>query len=194
MISETIKARRGDSTLEKYGLLTKFLDGQALMSGDDRVIVTQTGKGQEVVLAQPRPSIVTPLQVSLSGSDRFRVSEGYVNGRLPMVKTDQGEEPVVDEDGVPHAPARLPTTRPIVVVAEVTFKDDLAFDKVVITTRPPGEIKRLGSADISEKGKLKGHIPLAFLRGARFVQFTLHNLQARAYRRLGTARILYWPA
>lgn len=189
-----LKAAPGDSIRRRYNQLVAWIDGQRIISHDDRVHVHQTPNGQHVTLTQRPPSIVIPLQVRTSGSDLFSVAEGYINGRLPLILTRGGQEvPLVDEDGVPHAAARLPADRPLVVTAEVSFKEDLSLDKILIVTKKPAELKRTGSAEISGK-TLKGHIPLAFIRGSVFYQFTLHNLQARAYRDAGTPRMIYWPA
>lgn len=194
MISEALKASPGDNILRKYRQLADAIETQRMVSLDDRIQVNQTPNGQHVTLTQRAPSIVIPLQVRASGAESFSVAEGYINGRLPLVVTRSGREvPLVDEDGMPHAAARLPKDRPLVVVAEVVFQEDLSLDKIVIKTKRPRELKRTGVAEVSNKS-LIGHIPLAFLRRNVFTQFTLHNLQVRAYRNGPTARILYWPA
>lgn len=189
-----LEAAPGDNIRRRYNQLLGWIDAQKIISHDDRVTVHQTANGQHVTLTQRPPAIVIPLQVRASGAENFSVAEGYINGRLPLIVTRAGQEvAIVDEDGVPHPPARLPTGRPLVVVAEVTFHDNLSLNKVVIVTKKPEELKRTGSAEMSGK-TLKGHIPLAFLRGSVFYQFTLHNLQVRAFRDRGTPRIIYWPA
>lgn len=193
-IPSELKAERGDDVRTHYDQLARWLDAQKLVSQDDRVLIHQTSQGQHVTLAQRPPSIVTPLQVRQSGSDFYSVSEGYVNGRLPVIASLRGEIPLVDEDGVPHAASRLPKIRPLVVVAEVTFTPALNLDKVLITTKQPAELLRTGTADISAEGAITGHIPLAFSRGGQFFQFTLHNLQARAFTDNGRPRVIYWPS
>ena len=195
-IPNELLASPGDSMRQKYNQLLAWIDSQKLISQDYRVIINQTHNGQDVVLNQPQPSIATPLYVGQSGKDGFIVSEGYVNGRLPVILNKQGqEEPLVDSDGLPHKPAKLPTDRPILVVAEVTFTDSLALEKVLITTKKPNELLRTGAANYSTgTGKITGHIPLAFNRGSLFIQFTLHNLQARAYLNEGQRRVIYWPS
>lgn len=194
-IPNDLLASPGDSIRQKYTQLLAWIDAQKLISQDDRVTTNQTPNGQFVVMVQPPPSIVTPLQVRQSGEGSYSVSEGYVNGRLPVIVNRQGkEEPLVDPDGVPHGPAKLPPDRPILVVAEVTFTETLSLEKVLITTKKPDELLRTGAANYSTgTGKITGHIPLAFNRQGAFIQFTLHNLQARAYLNEGRRRVIYWP-
>ena len=194
-IPSELLASPGDSIRQKYTQLLAWIDAQKLVSQDDRVTTNQTPNGQFVVMNQRPPSIVTPLQVAQSGKDGFVVREGYVNGRLPLILNKQGqEEPLVDPDGLPHKPAKLPPDRPILVVAEVTFTQTLALEKVLITTKKPNELLRTGAANYSTgTGKITGHIPLAFNRSGAFIQFTLHNLQARAYLNEGQRRVIYWP-
>ena len=194
-IPSELLASPGDSIRQKYTQLLAWIDAQKMISQDDRVTTNQTPNGQFVLMNQRPPSIVTPLQVAQSGKDGFVVREGYVNGRLPVILNKQGqEEPLVDPDGQPHKPAKLPPDRPILVVAEVTFTDALALEKVLITTKKPNELLRTGAANYSTgTGKITGHIPLAFNRSGAFIQFTLHNLQARAYLNEGQRRVIYWP-
>jgi len=194
-IPSELLASPGDSIRQKYTQLLAWIDAQKMISQDDRVTTNQTPNGQFVVMNQRPPSIVTPLQVAQSGKDGFVVREGYVNGRLPLIANKQGqEEPLVDPDGQPHKPAKLPPDRPILVVAEVTFTQTLALEKVLITTKKPNELLRTGAANYSTStGKVTGHIPLAFNRSGTFIQFTLHNLQARAYLNEGQRRVIYWP-
>ena len=194
-IPSELLASPGDSIRQKYTQLLAWIDAQKMISQDDRVTTNQTPNGQFVVMNQRPPSIVTPLQVAQSGKDGFVVREGYVNGRLPVIVNKQGqEEPLVDPDGLPHKPAKLPPDRPILVVAEVTFTQTLALEKVLITTKKPNELLRTGAANYSTgTGKITGHIPLAFNRSGAFIQFTLHNLQARAYENEGQRRVIYWP-
>ena len=195
-IPSELLASPGDSIRQKYTQLLAWIDAQKMISQDDRVTTNQTPNGQFVVMNQRPPSIVTPLQVAQSGKDGFVVREGYVNGRLPLILNKQGqEEPLVDPDGQPHKPAKLPPDRPILVVAEVTFTQTLALEKVLITTKKPNELLRTGAANYSTgTGKITGHIPLAFNRSGTFIQFTLHNLQARAYLNEGQRRVIYWPS
>lgn len=194
-IPSELLASPGDSIRQKYTQLLAWIDAQKMISQDDRVTTNQTPNGQFVVMNQRPPSIVTPLQVAQSGKDGFVVREGYVNGRLPVILNKQGQEgPLVDPDGQPHKPAKLPPDRPILVVAEVTFTQTLALEKVLITTKKPNELLRTGAANYSTStGKVTGHIPLAFNRSGTFIQFALHNLQARAYLNEGQRRVIYWP-
>ena len=194
-IPSELLASPGDSIRQKYTQLLAWIDAQKLVSQDDRVTTNQTPNGQFVVMNQRPPSIFTPLQVAQSGKDGFVVREGYVNGRLPVILNKQGqEEPLVDPDGQPHKPAKLPPDRPILVVAELIFTQTLALEKVLITTKKPNELLRTGAANYSTgTGKVTGHIPLAFNRSGAFIQFTLHNLQARAYLNEGQRRVIYWP-
>jgi len=192
-----LQATAGDNVLEKYSLLRRYVQAMRLISDDSRVLITQSRTGQKVTLTQPPPTLPTPLQVRQIGRDEFSMAEGYINGRLPLIQTIRsGEQPLVDEDGVPHLPARLPPDRPILVVAEVKFKGDFSLESIKITTKLPRELIRTGTANYAAAGQgtITGHIPLAFNRRGRFLQFTLHNLQVRAYQDGGTRRIIYWPA
>lgn len=191
-----LRAQPGDNILEKYHALLRHIEAQRLVGTDDRVLITPTAHGQHVSVTQRPPSVPIPLQVRQIGARSFSVAEGYINGRLPLIMTNQGERPLVDEDGVPHLPARLPPDRPILVVAEVKFKGDFSLESIKITTKLPRELIRTGTANYAAAGQgtITGHIPLAFNRRGRFLQFTLHNLQVRAYQDGGTRRIIYWPA
>lgn len=192
-----LQALPGDSILEKYNRLLRHIEAQRLVSTDDRVLITATPNGQHVTVAQRGPSVPIPLQVRQIGTDQFGLSEGYINGRLPLIQTiSQGEKPLVDKDGVPHEPARLPLDRPILVVAEVKFRGDFSLESVKIITKRPAEMLRTGTANYvaAGAGQITGHIPLAFNRKSRFIQFTLHNLQVRAYQDGNTRRVIYWPA
>lgn len=192
-----LRAQPGDNIREKYDRLLRHIEAQRLVSTDDRIVITATPNGQHVTVAQRGPSVPIPLQVSQVGNEAFMVAEGYINGRLPLVQTiRQGEKPLVDEDGIPHAPARLPMDRPILVVAEVKFKGDFSLESIKIVTKRPAELIRTGTANYiaAGAGLITGHIPLAFSRGGRFIQFTLHNLQVRAYEDAGARRVIYWPA
>ena len=192
-----LQATAGDNVLEKYSLLRRYVQAMRLISDDSRVLITQSRTGQKVTLTQPPPTLPTPLQVRQIGRDEFSMAEGYINGRLPLIQTIRsGEQPLVDEDGVPHSPARLPLDRPILVVAEVKFRGDFSMESVRIATKRPAELIRTGTANYvaTGAGQITGHIPLAFSRGSRFFQFTLHNLQVRAYQDGGARRVIYWPA
>lgn len=192
-----LEATPGDNIRQKYNRLVRHIEGHRLISTDDRVFITPTPNGQHVTVAQRGPSVPIPLQVRQIGSKAFGVAEGFINGRLPLIQTiRQGEQPLVDADGAPHAPAQLPSDRPILVVAEVKFKGDLSLESVKITTQRPENLIRTGTANYIAEGEglITGHIPLAFCRANRFIQFTLHNLQVRAYQDGGVRRIIYWPA
>ncbi len=196
MYPDELKARPGDSIRQKYDQLLGWIASSKMISRDVRVIVNQTDKGQFVSLRQPPPVIETPLRVREAGIGFYTLGEGYINGRLPFVLTAQGKVlPLVDADGLSPGPSKLPTTRPLLVIAEVTFSSTLSFETARITTKQPKELLKTGSANYvgSDKKKIVGHIPLAFLRKNRFFQFTLHNLQVRAYLNEGQPRVIYWP-
>jgi hypothetical protein len=124
------------------------------------------------------------------------VGEGYINGKLPKIKPSTGAlQEIVDPDGVPAPPAKLPENRPIVICVLVVFDKDLKMKSAEIVHEKPEKILRVGSADYSAADKtVAGLIPLAFMRSNRFVQFVLHNLQVRAYLYNGSHRVIYWPA
>lgn len=190
-------ANPGDNILEKYRQLERWIDAQKISSQDELIQLTQTPTGQKAHYVGHKISVVTPLLVSQSGPLGYVVREGYVNGRLPVITPIRGEEqPLVDANGVSHSPASLPGKRPILVVAEVQFSGNFSLQSVKITTKEPSELLRTGVANyVSEgKGVITGHIPLAFNRGNRFIQFVRHNLQVRAYADAGTRRVIYWPA
>ena len=195
-IPSELLASPGDSIRQKYTQLLAWIDAQKMFSQDDRVTTNQTPNGQFVVMNQRPPSIVTPLQVAQSGKDGFVVREGYVNGRLPLIANKQGqEEPLVDPDGQPHKPAKLPTKRPLLVCAEVVFNKEFTLESCKIVTKEPKEIPRTGSANLAIKAdKMTGLIPLAFIRKTTFFQFVTHNIQVRAFENAEIKTIIYFPA
>ena len=195
-IPSELLASPGDSIRQKYTQLLAWIDAQKLISHDDRVTTDQTPNGQFVVMNQRPPSIVTPLQVGQSGKDGFVVREGYINGRLPVIKNKQGqEEPLVNPDGQSHKPAELPTERPLLVCAEVIFDKEYKIESCEIVTKKPSEVPRTGSANLAINAeKMTGLIPLAFIRKTTFFQFVTHNIQVRAFEHAQIKTIIYYPA
>lgn len=196
MIPNELKADKGDKILPKFKKLVAWIDSQRLVSADDRVTINFSANGTLVSMVDRPPSIITPLQVRFNGEKFFSVGEGYINGKLPQIKPHIGElQDIVNPDGVPAPPAKLPQERPIIVCALVTFTETFALKSSEIVWRKPIEIPRSGSADYLEKDKTtSGLIPLAYLRKDNFTQFVTHNLQVRAYLHNGSHRIIYWPA
>jgi hypothetical protein len=142
------------------------------------------------------PTISTPLQVRFNGDKFFSVGEGYINGKLPQIKPSNGQlQDIVDPDGVPAPPAKLPQERPIIICAQVVFDESYKLKSSEIVSRKPSEIPRTGSADYAAKDKtISALIPLAYMRKDNFIQFVTHNLQVRAYLHNGSHRVIYWPA
>lgn len=197
MNSINLLAYPGDNILGKYRELTKWIEAQKIQSSDSLIQITQKVQGQDAYYIGQTPHVVTPLLVSQSGPNGFSVGEGYVNGRLPLIQPIIGDEqPLVNADGVRHSSAKLPETRPILVVAEVKFDANLAMQSVKIVTKKPAELLKTGTANYASTGtgSITGHIPLAFNRGSRFIQFVRHNIQVKAYVDSGVRRIIYWPA
>lgn len=195
MIPASLKAKKGDKILPKFNELLKYIDSQGLLSTDSRVHINTTPNGSLVSMSSGPPSIVTPLQVRLSGTQFFSVGEGYINGKLPKIKPSNGElQDIVDPDGVPAPPAKLPETRPTLICAKVIFDKDFKLKSSEIVYEDPKKIIRSGSANYSTENKeITGLIPLAFLRKDRFIQFVSHNIQVRAFLHNGSYRVIYWP-
>jgi hypothetical protein len=196
MIPNELKAESGDKILPKFKKLVAWIDSQRLISVDDRVLINSTPNGQHVSMVDRPPTISTPLQVRFNGEKLFSVGEGYINGKLPQIKPSTGQlQDIVDPDGVPAPPAKLPQERPILVCALVTFTETYFLKSSEIVCRKPNEIPRTGSANYAAKDKtISGLIPLAYLRQNSFIQFVAHNLQVRAYFHNGSHRVIYWPA
>jgi hypothetical protein len=196
MIPNELKAESGDKILPKFKKLVAWIDSQRLISVDDRVLINATPNGQHVSMVDRPPSITTPLQVRFSGDKFFSVGEGYINGKLPQIKPSNGQlQDIVDPDGVPAPPAKLPAERPILVCALVTFNEKFTLKSSEIVCREPNEIPRAGSANYATKDKtISALIPLAYMRKDNFTQFVTHNLQVRAYIHNGSHRVIYWPA
>ena len=196
MIPNELKADKGDKILPKFKKLVAWIDSQRLVSVDDRVTINLTPNGTLVSMVDRPPSIVTPLQVRRSGDKFFSVGEGYINGKLPQIKPDTGQlQDIVDPDGVPAPPAKLPQERPILICALVVFDETYKLKSSEIVWKKPSEIPRTGSANYSTQDKnISGLIPLAYLRKDNFIQFVTHNLQVRAYLHNGSHRVIYWPA
>jgi len=196
MIPAELKAESGDKILPKFKKLVAWIDSQRLVSVDDRVLINSTPNGQHVSMVDRPPTISTPLQVRFNGTKFFSVSEGYINGKLPQIKPSTGAlQDIVDLDGVPAPPAKLPQERPILVCALVTFTETFTLKSSEIVYRKPSEIPRTGSANYATTDKtISGLIPLAYLRRNNFIQFVTHNLQVRAYLHNGSHRVIYWPA
>jgi hypothetical protein len=195
MIPYELKAQKGDKILPKFRNLVAYIDAQRLLSVDSRVNINYTPNGTYVSMVDRPPSIVTPLQVRLSGTKFFSVGEGYINGKLPQIKPSNGQlQDIVDPDGVSAPPAKLPETRPILVCAKITFDSEYRFKSSEIVTEIPSKIPRTGSADYASTEKtITGLIPLAYLRATNFIQFVTHNIQARAFLHNGSYRVIYWP-
>lgn len=196
MIPDELKAEAGDKILPKFKKLVAWIDSQRLVSVDDRVLINSTPNGTHVAMVDRPPSITTPLQVRFNGDKFFSVGEGYINGKLPKIKPSNGQlQDIVDPDGVPAPPAKLPQERPILVCVLVTFTETFSLKSSEIVTRKPTEIPRTGSADYAAKDKTTSAlIPLAYMRKDNFTQFVTHNLQVRAYLHNGSHRVIYWPA
>jgi len=195
MIPASLKAKRGDKILPKFNELLKYIDSQVLLSTDSRVNINTTPNGSLVSMINAPPSIVTPLQVRLLSTQFFSVGEGYINGKLPKIKPSTGElQDIVDVDGVPAPPAKLPETRPTLICAKVIFDEFFKLKSSEIVYEDPIKITRTGSANYSiENKEITGLIPLSFLRKDRFIQFVSHNIQVRAFLHNGSYRIIYWP-
>jgi len=196
MIPNELKAESGDKILPKFKKLVAWIDSQRLVSVDDRVVINSTPNGSLVSMVDRPPTISTPLQVRLSGTKFFSVSEGYINGKLPQIKPSTGQlQEIVNPDGLSAPPAKLPAERPILVCALVTFTEKFTIKSSEIVCKKPNEIPRAGSANYAAKDKtISGLIPLAYLRKNNFIQFVTHNLQVRAYLHNGSHRVIYWPA
>jgi hypothetical protein len=196
MIPEELKAASGDKILPKFKKLVAWIDSQRLVSVDDRVLINSTPNGSLVSMVDRPPTISTPLQVRFNGTKFFSISEGYINGKLPQIKPSTGQlQDIVDPDGVPAPPAKLPQERPILVCALVIFTQTFTLKSSEIVWRKPDDIPRTGSANYAAKDKtISGLIPLAYLRKNNFIQFITHNLQVRAYVHNGSHRVIYWPA
>ena len=196
MIPASLKAKRGDKILPKFNELLQYIDSQRLLSVDSRVNINTTPNGSLVSMISGPPSIATPLQVRLSGTKFFSVGEGYINGKLPQIKPANGQlQDIVDPDGIPAPPAKLPETRPILVCAKIIFDNEYRLKSSEIVTEIPSKIPRSGSADYAAAEKtITGLIPIAYLRSNNFIQFVTHNIQVRAFIHNGSHRVIYWPA
>lgn len=197
MIPNSLLASPGDNVLNKYNQLLSWINQQKIISNDENIQITQTSSGQRAHFIGKKLSLITPLFVSQIGPKTYRVGEGYVNGRLPTILPEKGEEqPLVDPDGALHAPAPFPENKPFLVVVEITFTGSYGLKSVKITTKQPSELLRTGTANYvaAKEVQIIGHIPLAFYRKNRFIQFVSHNLQARSYNDNGISRVLYWPS
>jgi hypothetical protein len=196
MIPDELKADKGDKILPKFKKLVAWIDSQLLISVDDRVLINTTPNGSLVSMVDRPPSIFTPLQVRFNGDKFFSVGEGYINGKLPQIKPSSGAlQDIVDPDGIPAPPAKLPQERPIMICAQVVFDEAYSLKSSEIVWKKPAEIPRTGSANYAAKDKTTtGLIPLAYLRANKLVQFVTHHLQVRAYVHNGSHRVIYWPA
>ena len=196
MIPDELQADKGDKILPKFKKLVAYIDAQRLVSVDERVLINTTSNGTYVSMVDRPPSMVTPLQVRLSGTKFFSVGEGYINGKLPKIKPSNGQlQEIVDPDGIPAPPAKLPPDRPILICALVIFDEFFKLVSSEIVYEKPDKILRTGSANYSIASKIiSGVIPLAFMRATNLTQFVTHNLQVRAYLHNGSHRIIYWPA
>jgi len=196
MIPDELKADKGDKILPKFKKLVAWIDSQRLISVDDRVLINTTPNGSLVSMVEQPPSIFTPLQVRFNGDKFFSVGEGYINGKLPQIKPSSGAlQDIVDPDGIPAPPSKLPQERPIMICAQVVFDEAYRLKSSEIVWKKPAEIPRTGSANYAAKDKTTtGLIPLAYLRANKLVQFVTHDLQVRAYVHNGSHRVIYWPA
>jgi hypothetical protein len=196
MIPQELEAKSGEKILPKFRKLIQWIDSQKLVSVDERISLNTTPNGTMVSVVDRPPSIVTPLLVRLSGTKFFSVVEGYINGKLPQIKPSNGQlQDIIDPDGIPALPAKLPTERPIMICASVVFDDSYRFESSEILCVSPAKIPRAGSANYSaQTQQITGLIPLAFIRSTSLVQFVTHNLQVRAFNYNGTRRVIYWPA
>jgi hypothetical protein len=195
MIPDALLAKKGEKIFPKFRELVKWIDSQRLVSVDERVLINTTRNGSLVSMVDRPPSISTPLEVRLSGEDYFTISEGYINGRLPKIKSANGVlQEIVNPDGISAPPARRPTKRPIVICALVIFDQFFKIQSAEIVYEEPQKITRTGSANyVIESKIITGLIPLAYLRSNRFIQFVTHNIQVRAFLHNGSYRIIYWP-
>jgi hypothetical protein len=196
MIPRELEAQAGEKILPKFRKLIQWIDAQRLVSVDERILLNTTPNGTLVSVVDRPPSIVTPLLVRLTGTEYFSVVEGFINGKLPQIQPNNGQlQDIVDPDGIPAPPAKLPAVRPIMICALVKFDDAYSLKSSQIVCESPNAIPRAGSANYSTATReISGLIPLAFMRTSSLVQFVTHNLQVRAFSSNGTRRIIYWPA
>jgi len=216
MIPNELKAKPGDNILEKFKKLVSYIDGQKLVSVDERVQIEETGNGTNVMLLSKGENLTYdhPLKIRLIGDDTYRVDEGYVNHELPYIRTKGVKGKILhkidSEEGVGIIPNNLQS------------KDYLwLFSCTYLTNRVNGtvtayiecmntELLEKQQANITELHLGKSHIPrpiddfqfdyeyyipMAFMRQDKVIHnFCWHNIVVRPYKIGITNRIIFWPS
>lgn len=217
MIPNDLKAKPGDKILEKYKKLVAYIDSQKLRSVDERVQIEETGNGTNVMLrAKVRDlTFEHPLKIKLISESSYTVDEGYVNSRIPLVRTKgrKGKilHPITSSDGIGVIPKNIngsdmqwlfcctfltdQQNQPELNYIECLNTELMERQKIIIDDLFLGKSHIAREVDSLGKPKFEYYIPMAFMRADKIIHnFCWHNIIVRPYKIGITNRIIFFPA
>jgi hypothetical protein len=216
MIPNDLLAQPGDKILGKFKKLVAYIDAQKALSTDERVQINETPNGTQIMLLPKggNLSFEHPFKIKLEGRNAFRVSEGYVNNKLPLIRTRGINGKILhnilsETDGVGIIPSNLerPDTQWIFVCtilvtsgneelvayiecinSELAEKQQILMEEMVL-----GKSHLPRNVDFFV-GQREFYVPMAFMRTDRVIHnFTWHNIYYRTYKIGATNRVIFWP-
>lgn len=219
MIPNELKAKPGDNILEKFKKLVSYIDGQKLVSVDERVQIEETGNGTNVMLLSKGENLTYdhPLKIRLIGDDTYRVDEGYVNHQTPFVRTAGRKGKILhtidEEDGIGIIPKNIrqkdtqwlftctivadPENKPQVYYIECMNTELLDQQNIKLSELVLGKSHIPRPVDLFDASRIKYeyYVPMAFMRTDKIIHnFCWHNINARFYKIGITNRIIFWPS
>lgn len=217
MIPNDLKAKPGDKILEKYKKLVAYIDSQKLRSVDERVQIEETGNGTNVMLRSKVQNLTFehPLKIRLISEDYYTVDEGYVNSRIPFVRTEgrKGKilHSITSPDGIGVIPKNINTpdiqwlfcctfvtnqqNQPLVNYIECINTELLDRQDIKIGDLFLGKSHIAREVDFVVQPKFEYYIPMAFMRLDKVIHnFCWHNIIVRPYKIGITNRIIFFPA
>lgn len=217
MVPSRLYAQPGQKILPKLNQLVRWLRGQKVRPGDERVTVSETPTGTIVTYADKPRAIPFPLMVRLASPTGFYITEGYVNGASPVFYSElAGKYLRCDLEMSAQHTAKIPPHRSdedvlFLIVVRVKAKDFTSSDFLVFHASVEAfnrsmllnqgvalqelrigiPYRNTGKGDAA-KANMEFYIPLAILRYGVVHQYAKHNLYFKVYYDAERKRMVYW--